>query len=68
MQMPQPTVLLGLGRVVDPSTLIRLAALVVKQCWEIAVPIQLVFMTALTLKMLELAAKVSDLYCMVVAY
>jgi hypothetical protein len=60
--MPQPTVLLGLGRVVDPSTWTRLVALVVKQCWEIALPIQLVCMTALTLKMLELAAKVSNFY------
>ena len=60
--MPQPTVLLGLGRVVDPSTLTRLVALVVKQCLEIALPIQLVFMIALTLKMPELAVKVSDLH------
>ena len=66
--MPQPTVWLGLGRVVDPSTWTKLAALVMKQCWEIALPIQLVFMTVLTLKMLELAAKVSDLHLHVVTY
>ena len=61
-QMPLPIVWLGLGRVVDPSTWTRWIALVVKQCWEIVLPIQLVCMIALTLKMLELAAKVRDLH------
>jgi hypothetical protein len=61
-QMPQPTVWLDLGRVVDPSIWTRLVALVVKKCWETALPIQLVCMTALTLKMPELAAKVSYFY------
>ena len=56
--MPLPTVWLGLGKVADPSTWTKLVALVVKQCWETAVRIQLVYMTALTLKMLELVAKV----------
>ena len=56
--MPLPTVLLDLDRVVDPFTWTRLVALVVKQCWETAMPIQLVCMTALTLKMLVLVAKV----------
>ena len=62
--MPLPTVWLGLGRVVDPSTWTRLVALAVKQCWETAIPTQLVFMTALILKMPELAVKV----CIVVYF
>ena len=47
----------------DPSTLTRLVVLVVKQCWETALQIQLDYMTALILKMLELAVKVHLLRC-----
>ena len=60
-QMPQHTVLLALAKVVDPSIWTRLVVLVVNQCWEIVVPIQLEYMTALTLKMLELVVKVCDI-------
>ena len=60
--MPQPIVWLGLVRVVDLSTLTMLVALVEKQCWKIALPIQLVYITAVTLKMLGSVAKVSDLH------
>ena len=58
LQMLRHTVLPVLVREVGPSTWTRLAVLVMKQCWEIALPIQLEFMTALTLKMLELVVKV----------
>ena len=58
--MLRHTVLLVLVKEVGPSTWTKLAALVMKQCWEIALPIQLEFMTALTLKTLELVVKVCD--------
>ena len=58
LQMLRHTVVPVLVREVGPSTWTRLAVLVMKQCWEIVLPIQLEFMTALILKMLELVVKV----------